>query len=161
MARLRPLMKHPINMLLLLSFLFFYLSPVFAQSPDFSGTWVINKEKSKILSWPKGMTSTVFIISQKADSFQLIIHHVFGAQQDTLVIKLVADGGTQKVLGILEGKLERVKGGLHAELWKSDFSDKVTYTFGKDNNEFIADEVLASKTDNHHNIWVFDRDRSK
>ncbi len=154
-------MKHSIKNVLLLAFLIFNLSPVFAQSSDYSGTWVLNKEKSKIPSWPTGMTSTVFIIKQEGDNFQLTIHHISGTKQDTIIIKLIADGATRKVLGVLDGKLERINGGLHAELWKNDFSDKVTYTFGKDSNEFIADEVLVSKTDNHHNIWVFDRDLSK
>lgn len=132
-------------------------SGVFAQTPNYSGTWVLNNEKSKIVSPPDGMTSSIFIIKQKGNDFSLTIHHVFGNQQDTIVIKMVSDGKTRKVLNVLQGKLERKKDGLHITLWKKGFLDKVTYRFGKDKNEFIADEVLISDSDNHHNIWVFDR----
>ncbi len=130
----------------------------FAQTPNYSGTWVLNNGKSKIESRPDGMTSSIFIITEKGDDFSLTIHHIFGNQQDTIVIKMLADGKTRKVLSVLEGKLERGKDGLHITLWKENFLDKVIYKFGKDKNEFIADEVLVSNTDNHHNIWIFDRD---
>lgn len=140
---------------------FCFQASTFAQTPNYSGTWVLNNEKSKIVSRPDGMTSSIFIIKQKGNDFSLTIHHVFGNQQDTIIIKMLSDGKTRKVLRVLEGKLERRKDGLHLMLWKKDFLDKVTYRFGKDRNEFIADEVLVSDTDNHHNIWVFDRDVSK
>ena|SRR5690242_1932866 len=154
-------MKNKIKFLLVLISLFFYQSQIFAQLPDYSGTWVLNNEKSKLQSRPDGMTSSVFIIEQVKDNFSLTIHHVFSNQQDTIVIKMLSDGKTRKVLDVLEGKLERREDGLHITLWKKDFLDKVTYKFGKDKNEFIADEVLVSDSDNHHNIWIFDRDVSK
>jgi hypothetical protein len=133
----------------------------FAQTSNYSGTWVLNNENSKIQTRPDGMTSSIFILKQTGNDFSLTIHHVFGNQQDTIVIKMLSDGKTRKVLNVLQGKLERRKDGLHITLWKKDFLDKVTYRFGKDKNEFIADEVLVSDSDNHHNIWIFDRDVSK
>lgn len=154
-------MKNKIKILLVLIGLFFYQSQIFAQTPDYSGTWVLNNEKSKIQSRPDGMTSSVFIIRQVGNDFSLTIHHIFGNQQDTIVIKMLSDGKTRKVLSVLDGKLERKKDGLHITLWKKNFLDKVTYKFGKDKNEFIADEVLVSDSDNHHNIWIFDKDVSK
>ncbi|MBS1600043.1 MAG: hypothetical protein JST75_17590 [Bacteroidetes bacterium] len=154
-------MKNRIKILLTLIGLFFYQFQLFAQTHNYSGTWVLNNEKSKILSRPDGMTSSVFIIKQVGNDFSLTIHHIFGSQQDTIVIKMLSDGKTRKVLSVLEGKLEQRKDGLHVTLWKKGFLDKVTYNFGKDENEFIADEVLVSDSDNHHNIWVFDREISK
>lgn len=154
-------MKNKIKILLALIGLFFYQSQIFAQTPNYTGTWVLNNEKSKIQSRPDGMTSSIFIIKQKGNDFSLTIHHVFGNQQDTIVIKMFSDGKTRKVLSVLDGKLERKKDGLHITLWKKDFLDKVIYKFGKDKTEFIADEVLVSDSDNHHNIWIFDRDLSK
>jgi len=154
-------MKNKINYLMLLIGLFFYQSQIFSQTPNYSGTWVLNNEKSKIQSRPDGMTSSVFIIKQVGNNFSLTIHHIFGNQQDTIVIKMLSDGKTRKVLSVLDGKLERKKDGLHITLWKKDFLDKVIYKFGKDKNEFIADEVLVSNSDNHHNIWVFDREVAK
>lgn len=154
-------MKNKIKILLPLISLFFYQSQILAQTPNYTGTWVLNNEKSKIQSRPDGMTSSIFIIKQKGNDFSLTIHHIFANQQDTIVIKMLSDGKTRKVLNVLNGKLERRKDGLHITLWKKDFLDKVTYKFGKDKNEFIADEVLVSDSDNHHNIWVFERDISK
>lgn len=154
-------MKNKASILLALTGLFFYRSQVFAQAPNYSGTWVLNNEKSKIQSRPEGMTSSVFIIHQVGKDFSLTIHHIFGNQQDTIVIKMLSDGKARKVLRVLDGKLERKKDGLHITLWKKDFLDKVTYKFGNDKNEFIADEVLISGSDNHHNIWIFDRAVSK
>jgi hypothetical protein len=154
-------MKNKIKILLTLIGLFFYQSEIFAQTPNYSGTWVLNNEKSKIQSRPDGMTSSIFIIKQKGNDFSLTIHHIFGNQQDTIVIDMLSDGKTRKVLSVLDGKLEQGKDDLHITLWKKDFLDKVTYKFGKDKNEFIADEVLVSDSDNHHNIWVFDREISK
>ena len=140
---------------------FFFQLVTSAQTPNYSGTWVLNNEKSKIVSRPDGMTCSIFVIRQKGNAFSLTIHHVFGNQQDTIGIKMLSDGKTRKVLNVLQGKLERKKDGLHITLWKKDFLDKVTYRFGKNKDEFIADEVLTSNSDNHHNIWIFDRDVSK
>ena len=154
-------MKNKIKFLLILVGLFFYQSQIFAQTPNYSGTWVLNNEKSKIQSRPDGMTSSIFIIKQRGNDFSLTIHHVFGNQQDTIVIKMLSDGKTRKVLNVLDGKLERKEDGLHITLWKKDFLDKVTYKFGEDKNEFIADEILVSDSDNHHNIWIFNRDVPK
>jgi hypothetical protein len=153
-------MSYKKKLLVIIVALCFQLN-AFAQTVNYSGTWVLNNEKSKIVSRPEGMTSSIFVIDQKGDDFSLTIHHVFSHQQDTIVIKMLSDGRTRKVLSELEGKLERRKDGLHITLWKKGFLDKVTYRFGKDKNEFIADEILISDSDNHHNIWVFDRDVSK
>lgn len=154
-------MKNKIKILLTVGGLFFLQSYIFAQTPNYTGTWILNNEKSKIESRPDGMTSSIFIIKQTGNNFSLTIHHVFGNQQDTIVIKMLSDGKTRKVLSVLEGKLEQTNDGLHITLWKKDFLDKVTYKFGKDKNEFIADEVLISDSDNHHNIWIFDKQISK
>ena len=135
----------------------FYQSHTFAQAPNYSGTWVLSNEKSKIRSRPDGMTSSVFIIKQVGNDFSLTIHHVFGDKQDTIVIKMLSDGKTRQVLDEFKGKLERKDNSLQITLWKKDFLDKVTYKFGKSENEFIADEYLTSDSDNHHNIWIFDR----
>ena len=154
------IMKNNIN-ILLIAISFFCHSNVFAQTLNYTGTWVLNNEKSKIQSRPDGMTSSVFIIKQRGNDFSLTIHHIFGNQQDTIVIKMLSDGKTRNVLNVLQGKLEQKKDGLHITLWKKGFLDKVNYRFGNNKNEFIADEVLTSDSDNHHNIWVFDRKTPK
>jgi hypothetical protein len=64
----------------------------------------------------------------------------------------------RQVLNIFKGKLEQKINYLQITLWRKDFLDKVNYKFGDNKNEFIADEVLTSNSDNHHNIWVFNRE---
>ena len=102
-------MKNRVKIILVLTGLFFYQFQILAQTSNYSGTWVLNNEKSKIVSRPDGMTSSIFIIKQKGNDFSLTIHHVFGNQQDTIIIKMVSDGKPRKVLGVLDGKLERKK----------------------------------------------------
>lgn len=154
-------MMTKIKILLPLLGLFICHSQILAQTANYTGTWVLNNQKSKIQSSPDGMTSSVFVIKQAGSSFSLTIHHIFGNQQDTIIIKMLADGKIRKVLNVLQGKLEGRKDGLHITLWKKGFLDKVNYKFGDNKSEFIADEVLTSDSDNHHNIWVFDREISK
>ena len=103
------------------------------------------------------MTSAVFIIKQEGNNFSLTIHHIFGDKKDTIVIKMLSDGKTRRVLNTLNGKLEHKENYLQITLWEKDFLDIVKYQFGQNKDQFIADEVLTSDSDNHHNIWIFDR----
>jgi hypothetical protein len=153
-------MKNIKTILIILGLLFLKLHLV-AQIPNYTGTWVLNNEKSEIQSRPDGMTSAVFIIKQVEYDFSLTIHHIFGDKKDTIVIKMPSDGKTRQVLNTFKGKLEQKESYLQITLWKKDFLDIVKYKFGQNKNQFIADEVLTSDSDNHHNIWIFDRKISK
>lgn len=137
--------------------LILYQSCTFTPKSDFSGTWVLNNEKSKLQARPDGMTSSIFVIKQVGQKFSLTIHHIFGDQKDTVVIEMLSDGKTRQVLGTFNAKLEEKENCLQVTLWQKDFLDIVKYKFGQNKNQFIADEVLTSNSDNHHNIWVFDR----
>lgn len=152
-------MLKTIKILLPLTGMLFNTSQIFAQTqtPDYTGTWVLNNAKSQITSWPKGMTSSVFIIKQVGNDFSLTIHHIYGDKQDTIVIRMLADGETRQVLNVFKGTLEQKEDYLQATLARKGYLDKVKYKFGENQNEFIADEVLVSDSNNHHNIWVFDR----
>jgi hypothetical protein len=132
-----------------------------AQTPNYSGTWVLNLEKSKLESRPKGLTSSMFIIKQQGDEFKLTRYHIFGDKKKKISFKMVADGKTRRVKTLFKGKLERKGNNLQATLWKKNFLNIVNYKFGNTQNEFIADEVLTSKPNSHHNIWVFDRETPK
>jgi hypothetical protein len=74
---------------------------------------------------------------------------------------MVADGKTRKIKLLFKGKLERKDNNLQATLWRKNFLNIVNYKFGATQDELIADEVLTSKANNHHNIWVFDREIKK
>jgi len=132
-------------------------SQIFAQSPNYSGTWVLNMEKSKLESRPEGLTGTVFIISQEGNEFQLTRYHIIGDKKKKISFKMTADGEARRVKLLFNGKLEWKENNLQATLWRKNFLNIVNYKFGNNENEFIADEVFTGNPKDHHNIWVFDR----
>ena len=128
---------------------------------NYTGTWVLNLQKSQLEHRPEGLTSSVFIIKQDGDKFSLTRYHIFGEKKKKISFKMVADGKTRKIKVLFKGKLERKENNLQATLWRKNFSNIVNYKFGINQNELIADEVYSSKPNNHHNIWVFDREIPK
>jgi len=154
-------MKNSINIFLAVLGLFFYPSPIFAQTPDYTGTWVLNLEKSQLESRPMGLTSSMFIIKQSGDKFSLTRYHLLGDKKKKISFKMVADGKTRRVKILFKGKLERKENNLQATLWTKNFANIVNYKFGNTQNELIADEVLTSKPNNHKNVWIFDREIPK
>lgn len=128
-----------------------------AQS-NFSGTWILNMEKSKLEDKTDGLTGSIFVIQQEGNLLRLTRTHIYGSKKKKLSFKMKADGKTRRIKLLFKGKLEQTPTGLKASLWRKNFSNIVNYQFGTSNNEFIADEVMKSKYSNHHNIWVFDRE---
>lgn len=133
----------------------------FSQKPNYSGTWILNLEKSKLEDKPEGLTSSIFIIKQEGDIFKLTRYHISGEKKRKIGFKLKANGKTRRVKIFFKGKLEWKDNILQASLWNKGFSNIVNYKFGADSNEFIADEVFEGPPKNHHNIWVFDREKTK
>ena len=154
-------MKNSIKILLAVVGLFVCQLQVFAQTPNYTGTWILNFEKSKLEHRPKGLTKSIFIIKQEGDHFSLTRYHIFGDKKNKISFKMVADGKTRKVKVLFKGKLEREENSLLATLWRKNFSNVVNYKFGTSQDELIADEVMKSKPNSHHNIWVFDREIPK
>lgn len=148
--------------ILLLAFgLFIHQAYTCAQSPNYTGTWVLNFEKSKLEDRPNGLIGSVFVVKQNGDNFRLTRYHVLGDKENKISFKMVADGKTRRVKLLFRGKLEHKDNGLQATLWRKNFLNVVRYKFGDSENEFIADEVFTGKTAHHHNVWVFDRAFSK
>ena len=154
-------MKNRIKILLAVFGSFVYQLQIFAQTPNYTGTWVLNLEKSTLEDPPEGLTSSVFIIKQEGDKFRLTRYHVIGDKKKKISFKMIADGKTRKVKILFKGKLEHIENGLRATLWRKNFSNIVDYKFGNSQNEFIADEVFKGKPQDHHSIWVFDREIPK
>ena len=132
-------------------------SSTWAQQTDFSGTWILNLEKSKLESKPEGLTGSMFVIEQKNDKVYLTRYHIYGEKKDKISFKMTPDGKTRTIKLFFKGKLEKSTNGLKASIWNNSFSNIVNYQFGINQNELIADEVFTSSPDTHHNIWVFDR----
>ena len=154
-------MKSKIKILLAVLGAFVYQLQIFAQAPDYTGTWLLNLEKSALEHLPDGLTSSVFIIKQEGDKFSLTRYHIFGEKKKKISFKMTADGKTRRVKLLFKGKLEWKGNALQATLWRKNFLNIVDYKFGNNQNEFIADEVFTGNQKTHHNIWVFDRDHSK
>lgn len=154
-------MDNKIKILLIITGMFFYQLQIFGQTLTYSGTWRLNFEKSKLEHRPPGLTGSMFIIKQEADKFSLTRYHIFGEKKKKLSFKMVADGKTRRVKILFKGKLEQKGNSLLSTLWRKNFLNIVTYKFGNSQNELIADETMTSKPNNHHNIWVFDREISK
>lgn len=131
---------------------------IFSQTPNFTGTWILNLEKSNLEDQPDGLTGSIFIIEQDGDNFKLTRYHIYGDKKNKISFSMVADGKTRRVKILFKGQLLWSDNNLQASLWRKDFSNVVNYKFGINENEFIADEVMKSKYDNHHNVWVFDRE---
>ena len=151
-------MNRKLKFLLTLVVVSIFHSETFAQNPNYTGTWVLNLEKSKLESRPGGLTGSLFIIKQRGDKFKLTRYHIFGEKKKKISFKMKADGKTRRVKMLFKGKLEWKENILHATLWRKNFLNIVNYKFGNNQNEFIADEVFTGNPKNHHNIWVFDRD---
>jgi hypothetical protein len=133
----------------------------FSQAPRFTGTWVLNFEKSKLEHIADGLTSSIFIIKQDGDKFRLTRYQIFGDKRKKISFKMIADGKTRRIKMLFKGKLEKKEDSLQSILWRKDFLNVVNYKFGTTENEFVADEVFTGRPQNHHNIWVFDRDVPK
>jgi len=149
------------KILLIVLGLFAYHWQISAQTPNYTGTWVLNFEKSNLEHRPDGLTSTVFMIKQEGDKFRLTRYHIFGDKKKKISFKMVADGKTKRVKMLFKAKLERKENNLQATLWRKNFSNIVNYKFGSTPNELVADEIFKGKPQDHHNIWVFDREISK
>lgn len=131
---------------------------VIAQTPNLTGTWVLNMSKSKLDNPSRGLTGTIFRIRQEGDKFRIRIYHLYGEKEKKIGFKMKADGKTRKVKLIFKGKLEQKENSLTATMWRKNFLNIVNYKFGANGNELIADEVFTGRPRDHHSVWVFDRE---
>jgi len=138
-----------------------YQSASFAQKPNFTGTWVLNQNKSILESHPEGLTSSIFIIKQEGDEFKLTRYHIFGEKKKKISFRMTSDGKTRSLKLLFNGKLEWKEDTLVASIWRKNFQNIVNYKFGDSHDQVIADEVYKGNPKSHHNIWVLDRDKSK
>ena len=136
-------------------------SACFAQKPNYTGTWVLNLDKSSLESRPEGLTSSIFIIKQEGDEFKLTRYHIFGEKKKKISFAMTSDGKTRSLKLLFNGKLEWREDTLVASIWRKNFQNIVNYKFGDSQDQFIADEVYKGNPKSHHNLWVFDRDKAK
>lgn len=154
-------MKNNLKFFSAVIMLFAFHQTIFAQIPNYTGTWILNFEKSKLEHVPQGLTSKVFIIKQDGDNFKLTRYNMYGGKKKKISFKMVANGKTRRVKILFKGKLENKENSLQATLWRKNFLNIVNYKFGNTENELVVDEVFTGKPQNHHSIWVFDREVPK
>ena len=156
-------MKKLTKLLLSIILLTTYCSYAFGQAPNFTGTWVLNFEKSRLDQNDNlnGLTGQIFIIKQDGDKFRLKIYHLYGDKKKKIGFRMSPDGKTKRVKILFKGKLEQKENSLQATMWRKNYRNSVNYKFGITPNELIADEVFTGRPKNHHSIWVFDREISK
>lgn len=130
-----------------------YAQPV----TDFSGTWVLDMQKSKIEDIKEGFSGSKFIITQKGEKFKLTRFHYFGENKNKISFSMKADGKQRGVKVLFKGILEPTDNGLRATLKRKNFLNVVNYSFGTSHDELIADEVFKGLPKDHHSIWVFNR----
>lgn len=152
-------MKNITKLLLATIVLITITHSLFAQSPNFTGTWKLNFEKSSLDKTDSlnGLTGQLFVIKQEGDMFRIKIHHLYGEKTKKIGFKMRADGKTRRVKIIFEGKLEQSESGMQATMWRKNYLNIVNYKFGNTPSELIADEVFTGLPKNHHSIWVFDK----
>ena len=151
-------MKKTAKLVLTTIILIAFNSSLFGQVPNFSGTWKLNFEKSKLEDNSDGLTGQLFVIKQEGNKFSLKIYHIYGDKTKKIGFKMKADGKTRRVKLIFKGKLEQKENGLQATMWRKNYLNIVNYKFGVNQNELIADEVYTGRPKNHHSIWVFDKE---
>lgn len=155
-------MTTKLKLLVLLLGLGFQLQ-MFAQRPNFTGTWVLNFQKSKLDTTDNlnGLTGQIFVIKQVDNEFSLKIYHIYGDKKRKIGFKMTADGKARRVKIIFKGKLEQKDNSLQATMWRKNYLNSVNYKFGTNQNELVADEVFTGRPKDHHSIWVFDREVAK
>ena len=115
-------MNTKLNILLLIIGFLFH-SQLFAQNPNFTGTWVLNFEKSNLDKSDNliGLTGQIFVIKQDSNKFSLKIYHMYGDKKKKIGFKMVADGKTRKVKILFKGKLEKKENSLQATMWRKNY----------------------------------------
>ena len=148
---------------ILLLFCLVFQEQVFAQTPDFTGTWVLNFEKSNLDKTDnlKGLTRQIFVIKQADNKFALKIYHLYGDKKKKIGFSMLADGKTRRLKILFKGKLEQKESSMQVTMWRKNYLNSVNYKFGTNKNELVADEVFTGKPNDHHSIWVFDREIAK
>ena len=148
---------------ILLLFCLVFQVQIFAQPPDFTGTWVLNFEKSNLDKTDNlnGLTGQIFVIKQLDNKFGLKIYHLYGDKKKKIGFSMLADGKTRRLKILFKGKLEQKESSLQVTMWRKNYLNSVNYKFGINKNELVADEVFTGKPKDHHSIWVFDREIAK
>ncbi len=133
-----------------------------APKPDFSGTWVLDKERSR-LQIP-APDSTTFVVEHSEPSFKLTRTHVVDGKPDTFSIALTTDGKEvvtrqpdEVVTSTCRWEGEKLR--FDSTIVRGDRrgTNLVTYSLSPDGKTFTALERFAGPKVKYENVWVFAR----
>jgi len=133
-----------------------------APKPNFTGTWKVNLQKSKLQIPPP--ESSVFVVEHAEPRLRITRTHVFGGKSDTFTIQLTTDGqetvlrDAQRTIysrAYWEGNVLVFDSRIVMEAGEA--TNVVRYRRAKDGQSFTARERLRSPKLNYDNVWVMER----
>jgi len=131
-------------------------------TPNFSGHWKLNVEKSRLES-PQP-DSSIFLIEHGEPRFVLTRTHTFADRSDTVRVELTTDGVEHRQdFGAVRARMSlRWEGSdLFADMIvqtaDDEGSNKVWYSLADGGKTLIVREEARSPKYRHDNLWVFDR----
>jgi hypothetical protein len=138
-----------------------------AQKPNFSGTWILNLQKSTLEVWDQPIAAT-FIIQHHESEFHLKRTHIYrDGERDTWSHDLITDGRHKEVQN--EGTIREVTrmywdGDVLVLDMKSTATDGSTgtnvvrYSLSVDGNTMTTIEREDFPGGRRTNLWVYDRE---
>jgi hypothetical protein len=130
--------------------------------PDLSGTWRLNRQKSRLeIPMPD---STVFVIVHREPQFHLERTHIVGETRDLFSIDLTTDGqvvhAVHRGISIASRAFwDRDVLVFDSEMTMGDErgTNVVRYELGEGRDTFVACESVDFAGHAHTNRWVFER----
>jgi len=135
-----------------------------APKPNFTGTWKVNLQKSKLQIPPP--ESTVFVVDHQEPSLRITRTHVFQGKSDTFTIQLTTDGKEVVHKDDKRTIYSRVYWEGNVLVFDSrivveggEATNVVRYRMAKDGQSLTARERLRSPQRNYDNVWVMKKQK--
>jgi hypothetical protein len=132
--------------------------------PDFSGTWVVNLEKSRLADWAK-FDSTTISIDHKEPNFRFHRLSVKGGKSDEASYGLTTDGVEKVEKESGRASYSRLTWDGEALVFQArlvlpngrEATDVVRYTLRDGGKTFVAEEKFRGPVVKYDNLWVADK----
>jgi hypothetical protein len=133
--------------------------------PDFSGTWKLNREKSKFETTVPKQSELIFVIEHKDPRFKTTRTLTLGERSDTLSWETTTDGKEHhRKDGDFESRMRMTWMGdelvLKSRLTRrgEQGTNEAHYRLADEGKTLIAAEWYHMPSSQHHNLWVFERE---
>ena len=130
--------------------------------PDFSGTWVMNKFRTRLeIAMPD---SSIFHVRHDDPVLTITRIHAAGGKADTITLALRTDGTAVELNGhgvVVTNRTwwdgDEIVSESHVPQSAGVATNIVRYSLSADGDTFYGEERFQSATLQYHNRWVFDR----